>query len=627
MHGGGGMPPLALGSSSSAPSTPVHQRSRRAMTDVEALVGPLSPRGATRQQQQQLKKNRRHSKKPSMTLADLDYDDKFSTVSMRGQKGAMTVVLGQYQLLERVGKGAFGIVFKALDMQTTEYIAIKRLKKEGIDEAMLINLKGEIDLLKALDHPNIVKYLGLVESDNHVNMLLEFVQNGSLLKIIQKYGVFPEQLAALHTSQVLKGLQYLHKMNVIHRDIKASNLLINKDGVVKLADFGIAIDANAEGSGDAAVASSFVEGSPYWMAPEIIELHPPTTACDIWSLGCTIIELVTGQPPNFEIPSMSALFKIVQDDCPPIPDTLSPELQDFLRRCFHKDPTKRPTATELMKHPWLKEGALNFNEALGTVRQYNKKRRSGAGEDESGSGTSEGSSSSSGKGSIRGALTSIDWNLSEPTDLFTRSEPSTPLMERGGSARGVKKTSAEDSSSPTNNHSNEKEKGKSRSLRVRDISRKFEDICIKESQSYIVLITGYEIRKNKLFTYTVYRLRITFSKQTWTVFKTYSDFKGLHSHLKVLTRKRKFKTELPKFPGTKLFGAEKDNYVKKRKNKLQLYINQLLDNPQVMKTGLLTNFLKEDGEDVRNQQFVITSSSSSSSENILEHDSSINNTV
>lgn len=117
-------------------------------------------------------------------------------------------------------------------------------------------------------------------------------------------------------SQVLQGLLYLHEQGVIHRDIKGANILTTKEGLVKLADFGVATKSN--------VSESSVVGTPYWMAPEVIELSGATTASDIWSLGCTVIELLDGKPPYHTLQPMPALFRIVNDDHPPLPEGASP---------------------------------------------------------------------------------------------------------------------------------------------------------------------------------------------------------------------------------------------------------------------------------------------------------------
>lgn len=194
-------------------------------------------------------------------------------------------------------------------------------------------------------HPNIVKYKGFVKTREFLNIILEYCENGSLQHICKRFGKFPENLVGVYISQVLEGLVYLHDQGVIHRDIKGANILTNKDGSVKLADFGV---ASANGVNDGAVV-----GSPYWMAPEVIEQFGATTASDIWSVGCVVIELLDGQPPYHQLKPMQALFRIVQDDCPPIPDGASPIVKDFLMHCFQKDSNLRISAKKLLRHPWM----------------------------------------------------------------------------------------------------------------------------------------------------------------------------------------------------------------------------------------------------------------------------------
>ena len=149
-------------------------------------------------------------------------------------------------------------------------------------------------------------------------------------------------------TQVLQGLQYLHDQGVIHRDIKGANILTTKDGSVKLADFGVSTSSLAGPDKEAQVV-----GTPYWMAPEIIQLSGATSASDIWSVGCTVIELLQGKPPYHNLAAMPALFAIVNDDHPPLPEGVSPAARDFLMQCFQKDPNLRVSAKKLGRHPWI----------------------------------------------------------------------------------------------------------------------------------------------------------------------------------------------------------------------------------------------------------------------------------
>lgn len=202
---------------------------------------------------------------------------------------------------------------------------------------------------------------------------------------------------ALYMSQVLHGLLYLHEQGVIHRDIKGANILTTKEGLVKLADFGVATKA-------AGMHEASVVGTPYWMAPEVIELSGATTASDIWSLGCTVIELLDGKPPYHKLQPMPALFRIVNDDHPPMPESISPvrisidrsldgemlttqqTVRDFLMQCFQKDPNLRVSARKLLKHPWIVNAKrtdavvpskpTEYGNAVKSVQQWNEALKS-----------------------------------------------------------------------------------------------------------------------------------------------------------------------------------------------------------------------------------------------------------
>jgi len=255
-------------------------------------------------------------------------------------------VINNYQLGDCLGKGAFGSVYRALNWETGEAVAVKKIKLSNIPKSDLNFIMTEIDLLKNLNHPNIVKYKGFVKTKEFLFIILEYCENGSLHNICKKFGKFPENLVAVYISQVLEGLLYLHEQGVIHRDIKGANILTTKEGLVKLADFGVATKTTTLGDFG-------VVGSPYWMAPEIIELSGATTSSDIWSVGCVVIELLEGKPPYHHLDPMPALFRIVQDEHPPLPESASPAVKDFLMQCFHKDSNLRVSARKLLKHPWI----------------------------------------------------------------------------------------------------------------------------------------------------------------------------------------------------------------------------------------------------------------------------------
>jgi serine/threonine protein kinase len=181
-----------------------------------------------------------------------------------------------------------------------------------------------------------------------LSIVMEYVEGGSLLRILKKYEKFSETIVAVYISQVLEGLVYLHDQGVVHRDIKGANILVTKTGAVKIADFGIAAKLNEQDSLD-------VMGTPYWMAPEVIELSGATSKSDIWSVGCTAIELLTGKPPYFELAAMPALFRIVQDEHPPLPEGSTSNCTDWMLSTFKRDPDQRPSARKLLQHKWLRD--------------------------------------------------------------------------------------------------------------------------------------------------------------------------------------------------------------------------------------------------------------------------------
>ncbi|KAL1836987.1 hypothetical protein VTJ49DRAFT_4421 [Mycothermus thermophilus] len=301
--------------------------------------------------------------------------------SHRSDKAVQDPGLKDYRLGDCIGKGAFGSVYKAFNWGTGEAVAVKQIKLDDVPKSELRMIEAEIDLLKNLHHDNIVKYIGFVKTADCLNIILEYCENGSLHSICKAYGKFPENLVGVYMTQVLQGLQYLHDQGVIHRDIKGANILTTKDGTVKLADFGVSTSTLAGPDKEAQVV-----GTPYWMAPEIIQLSGATPASDIWSVGCTVIELLQGKPPYHNLAAMPALFAIVNDDHPPLPEGVSPAARDFLMQCFQKDPNLRVSARKLLRHPWItgcrrsdapvSKAPSNFSQAVEEVKQWNKALKS-----------------------------------------------------------------------------------------------------------------------------------------------------------------------------------------------------------------------------------------------------------
>ncbi|KAI4919372.1 hypothetical protein J4E90_001505 [Alternaria incomplexa] len=351
----------------SHPSRPAHQASNSRSSQ------PSAPTASTPGHAKKSSSSSNHNGQPRER-------DQRPSREGTAQKAAQGVDgLKDFQLGDCLGKGAFGSVYRALNWGTGEAVAIKQVRLENLGTADLKNMEMEIDLLKNLNHPNIVKYNGFVRSSESLYIILEYCENGSLHSICKNFGKFPENLVALYMSQVLHGLLYLHEQGVIHRDIKGANILTTKEGLVKLADFGVATKQSG-------LDQSSVVGTPYWMAPEVIELSGATTSSDIWSLGCTVIELIEGKPPYHKLQPMQALFRIVNDEHPPIPGSASPLLREFLMECFQKNPTLRISAKRLLKHPWILSAKrtvpavptkpTEYQEAVKSVQEWNEALKS-----------------------------------------------------------------------------------------------------------------------------------------------------------------------------------------------------------------------------------------------------------
>nr|CAD1826605.1 unnamed protein product [Ananas comosus var. bracteatus] len=213
-------------------------------------------------------------------------------------------------------------------------------------------LEEEVKLLKNLSHPNIVRYLGTAREEETLNILLEFVPGGSISSLLGKFGSFPEAVIRMYTKQLLQGLEYLHRNGIIHRDIKGANILVDNKGCIKLADFGASKQVAKLAT---MTAAKSMKGTPYWMAPEVIVQSGHSFSADIWSVGCTVIEMATGKPPwSQQYQEVAALFHVgTTKSHPPIPEHLSLEAKDFLLKCLQEEPSLRPTASDLLQHPFV----------------------------------------------------------------------------------------------------------------------------------------------------------------------------------------------------------------------------------------------------------------------------------
>ena len=272
---------------------------------------------------------------------------------------------------ELIYEGSYCSIYKGLNLSSGEIICVKRYYKNDLDE-----IKSEIDLFELMkerepkNNMNIIKYYGYKYEDETYFLFLEYVSDDNLKKIIKLYGgKLNEKLIKIYTKQILKALLFLHnELKVAHRDIKCSNILLDKNGIIKLIDFGcsgIIEKQNKENeknkdknNNDKNKPFKGFKGSLLWCAPEVIMDEYYGTKCDIWSLGCSIIEMGGLEPWNGTLNNLYQYKNIVgkSKELPEIPNQFSNELKDFLLHCLVKDPDKRADANFLLNHTFIKDG-------------------------------------------------------------------------------------------------------------------------------------------------------------------------------------------------------------------------------------------------------------------------------
>ncbi|KAD3067377.1 hypothetical protein E3N88_35257 [Mikania micrantha] len=272
-------------------------------------------------------------------------DQSFRTSFSNWQKG------------EFLGSGSLGPVYEGFN-EMGYFFAVKEVSLLDQGSQRIIQLEQEISLLSQFHHENIVQYLGTDKDDSKLYIFLELVTKGSLARLYQIYELGDSQVSD-YTRQILSGLNYLHERKVAHRGIKCANILIDASGSLKLADFGL-------------VRKTRYQIVLYFALVTLI-LHPQVVnrsnrgyglAADIWSLGCTVLEMLTSKVPYSNCETMRTLFKIGIGDLPHIPNTLSAEARDFILKCLQVNPDNRPTTAELLKHPFVNR-SMNLGVASG----------------------------------------------------------------------------------------------------------------------------------------------------------------------------------------------------------------------------------------------------------------------
>jgi len=275
-----------------------------------------------------------------------------------------------FEMIDIIGEGAYGLICTCKNLKQNTIYAIKFLEIEEEDEP---NLQKEIDILKeSSDCPYIVRYFGCYMKETTLMIVMEFCNGGSCLDVMTSCKrTFTEDQIAVIVNHMVSGLAYLHSHRVLHRDLKAGNVLLTSEGKAKLADFGVSAKLV-----HTLQKKNTIVGSPYWMAPEVISVQKGKGdgydfKADIWSLAITAIELAEGKPPLFDIASLRVIFLIPARPPPTLQDQSkwSSEFNDFLSICLQKDPAKRPSASSLLAHPFVQRGNKKDNLVQDLVKE------------------------------------------------------------------------------------------------------------------------------------------------------------------------------------------------------------------------------------------------------------------
>lgn len=276
-----------------------------------------------------------------------------------------------YIVLEHIGEGSFGKVYKARRKNTGFTVAMKFIAKHGKSQKDIRSLRQEIRILRKLNHENIILMFDAFETEREFCVVTEYAQ-GELFDVLQDDVTLPESTVQQVAKQLVKALHYLHSNRIIHRDMKPQNVLIGSGGCVKLCDFGF---ARAMSSNTIVLTS--IKGTPLYMSPELVKEQPYDETSDLWSLGVILFELYVGQPP-FYTNSIYSLINHIVKDAVKFPTDISPQFKNFLQGLLQKNPAKRLTWPHLLNHPFVCETQADVD-AQAAVRDRFKNSNVGNG--------------------------------------------------------------------------------------------------------------------------------------------------------------------------------------------------------------------------------------------------------
>ncbi|XP_070585328.1 serine/threonine-protein kinase 36 isoform X2 [Erythrolamprus reginae] len=254
--------------------------------------------------------------------------------------------MDRYHVLEMIGEGSFGKVYKGRRKYSAQIVALKFIPKVGRSQKELKNLQREIEIMRGLHHPNIVQMLDSFETDKEVVMVTDYAE-GELFQILEDDGNLPEEQVQVIAAQLISALYYLHSHRILHRDMKPQNILLGKGGMIKLCDFGFARAMSVQ-----TMVLTSIKGTPLYMAPELVEEKPYDHTADLWSVGCILYELYVGTPP-FYTNSIFQLVSLIIKDPIKWPKNMSPNFKSFLQGLLMKDPRQRLSWPELLYHPFI----------------------------------------------------------------------------------------------------------------------------------------------------------------------------------------------------------------------------------------------------------------------------------